>query len=301
MKKPLKSLYFSITLISFLFTTKIFSQEMPSALVPLGGSRIYVEGGGNNKLKNPPIIFVHAGFQDHTMWDAQVKEFMKDHTVLALDLPGHGKTKDGTEPPLAADVIKVVMDSLYINKATLVGLSLGGAVITDFAIAYPERVHKLVLAAPGLTGWDEGRQLDTITKQYIKELTGALERKDTTSAAEVFTHYWFDGAQRSKDKVSPLLRDFVYTTTKNTMRQHKASGWAKFATPSAIKKLSSLKVPTLILTGTLDLPEVLLVNGYLANNLPNAKQVMISGAAHMLNLEKPERFNEELRKFLTGK
>jgi pimeloyl-ACP methyl ester carboxylesterase len=85
------------------------------------------------------------------------------------------------------------------------------------------------------------------------------------------------------------------------MRQHRASGWIQFAKPSAINKLSQLHVPTLILTGTLDLPEVLLVNAYMANNMPNVKQVMISGAAHMINLEKPERFNEEIRKFLNDK
>ena len=85
------------------------------------------------------------------------------------------------------------------------------------------------------------------------------------------------------------------------MRQHHASGWPKFATPSAITKISSLKVPTLILTGTLDLPELLLMNGYLANNLPNATQVMVSGAAHMINMEKPERFVQEVRKFIDAK
>jgi pimeloyl-ACP methyl ester carboxylesterase len=108
--------------------------------------------------------------------------------------------------------------------------------------------------------------------------------------------------QRSKEKVSPLLRDLVLTTTRNTMRQHKGiSTWPKFSTPSAIHKLPELNVPILILTGTLDLPELLLVNGFMANNLPNAKQVMISGVAHMINMEKPERFNEEIRKFLDEK
>jgi pimeloyl-ACP methyl ester carboxylesterase len=261
---------------------------------------VYVEGGGNGK--GIPMIFVHAGFQDHTMWDAQAKEFMKDNIVITLDLPGHGKTKDGDERPMAADVIRVVMDSLQIKKASLIGLSLGGAVITDFAIAHPERVNKMVLAAPGISGWDEGgREFDTTSKQYIKELTDALTRKDTAAAAEVFTHYWFDGIQRSTKTVSPLLRDLVYTTTRNTMRQHHASGWPQFNKPSAINRLAEIKMPILILTGTLDLPDLLLMNGYLANNLPNAKQVMVSGAAHMINIEKPVRFNEEVRRFLNEK
>ena len=300
MKKPYLPFFITIFILSFFCSTCI-AQELPSAMVPISGSKVYVTGAGNGKSKNAPMIFVHAGFQDHTMWDAQAKEFMKDHIVLMIDLPGHGKTKDGPESPNAAEVIKTVMDSLYIEKATLIGLSLGGAVVTDFAISYPLRVHKLILAAPGLAGWEEGRQLDTITKKYFKELTAALESKDTITAAEVFTHYWFDGAQRSKDNVSPLLRDFVYSTTKNTMRQHQAGGWVKFANTAAVKQLPQLNVPTLILTGTLDLPEVLLMNGYMVNNLPNAKQVMISGVAHMINLEKPERFNEEIRKFLNEK
>ena len=154
------------------------------------------------------------------------------------------------------------------------------------------------MAAPGIAGWEESRELDTITKQYVKELDGALSAKDTTLAAEVFTRYWFDGFKRNKDDVSPLLRELVFTTTKNTMRQHQASGWVQFNSPRALSKLAELKTPTLILTGTLDLPDVLLINGYLVNNLPNATQVMVSGTAHMLNMEKPERFNQEMRKFL---
>ncbi len=290
--------YFYACIISLVSATPLFAQELPSAMVPLGDAAIYVTGDGNNAKKLPPIIFVHAGFQDHTMWDGQAREFMKDRFVLMVDLPGHGRTKDGSEAPIAASVIKVVMDSLYIKTAVLVGLSFGGAVVTDFALTYPDRVDRLVLAAPGLSGWQEGRKPDSITAKFFTEFGSALTNKDTATAAEVFTHYWFDG-MRTKDKVSPLLRDLIYTTTKNTMRQHKTEGWPKLNSSGAINRLTELKKPTLILTGTLDLPEILLVNGYIANNIPNAKQVMISGAGHMINLEKPERFNSELKKFLT--
>jgi pimeloyl-ACP methyl ester carboxylesterase len=85
------------------------------------------------------------------------------------------------------------------------------------------------------------------------------------------------------------------------MKQHHASGWPRFATPAAITKLSSLKIPTLILTGSSDLPEVLLVNEHLAKNIPNAKHIIIDGVAHMINMEKPQRFNEEVKKFLAEK
>jgi len=295
----MKKFLFILSLIASLAGNRLSAQDLANAYVNVSGTMVYVEGGGTGK--GTRTILVHAGFQDRTIWDAQAKELMKDHVIIMLDLPGHGKTKDGPEPPMAADVIKVVMDSLQIKKANLVGISLGGAVVTDFAIAHPQRVEKLILVSTALIGWDEGRKLDTTTTQYFSQFNTALTNKDTAGAAEVFTHYWFDGLTRSEKTVSPLLRNLFYTTTKNTLRQHHASGWPKFATPSAITKISDLKVPTLLLTGTLDLPEELLINGYLVNNLPNASQVMISGAAHMINMEKPERFNQEVRKFLDGK
>lgn len=286
-----------LTLLGLIISVSLFGQRLPSAMIDVAGTRVFVQGGGIKK-DSIPIILVHAGFQDHAMWFEQTKDLMKDHVVITLDLPGHGKTQDGPEPPLAAEVIKAVMDSLFMEKANFVGLSLGAAVVTDFAIAHPTRVSKLVLAAAGIDGWHENRQPDTLTKKYITELQTALQAKDTAAAAEVFTHYWFDGVSRSPGDVSPVLRELLYTTTRNNMRLHKGyTTWPRFTQPAAIHNLAKINVPVLILTGTLDLPEIITMNGYLYNNLPNAKQVMVSGAAHMINLENPVRFNEEVRKF----
>lgn len=282
----------SICLFCILFTGS--GQNMPHGYINVNGTKIYIEGGG----KGDPLIFVHAGFQDHRMWKYQVQDFIKNYQVIFVDLPGHGQTIDTSTRPLAETIIRTVMDSLHIRDASLVGCSLGGAVITDFAIAYPNRVRNLILVSSGLTGWEEGRQLQSETSAYVTLFDSALAKKDTASAAEVFTHYWFDGPNRKPKDFDTLLRKSVLNTTYYNLKQHRFSGRTRFASPSAIHRLSLIRAPVLVLTGADDLPEILLMNAYLTKNIPGAKQVIVTGAAHLINMERPQQFNSELMRFL---
>ena len=257
------------------------------SFLPFGNGKIYykVQGAGT------PIVFVHAGFQDHNMWQPQIDHFSKKHKVVVFDVPGHGATVSDTARPQAAAVIKAVMDGLHIEKAAVVGLSLGGAMATDFATQHPQRVTHLILAGSGLSGWDENRKVDTTTTQYVTALFDALGKKDTALAASVFVKNWFAGPLRTRQQLAPALWDNGYDVTYQNMRKHKVSGWPRFAQPAAIHSLHKLQMPVLILTGTIDMPEVLLMNKWLKEHIPNSKQVLMPGLAHMLNLEDPAKFN----------
>lgn len=270
----------------------VYAQTEGFLLFNSGKIYYKVKGEGN------PIVFVHAGFQDHNMWQPQIEHFSKKHKVVVFDVPGHGATVSDTVRPQAAAVIKAVMDGLHIEKATLVGLSLGGAMATDFATQYPQRVTHLILACSGLSGWDENRKVDTTTTQYVTALFDALAKKDTALAATVFVKNWFAGPARTKEQLAPALWDSGYAVTYENMRKHKVSGWPRFAQPAAIHSLHKLTMPVLILTGTIDMPEVLLMNSWLKNNIPNARQVLLPAQAHMLNLEDPVGFNRLIEDFI---
>ena len=265
-----------------------------NGFLPFNAGKIYYKVQGTGA----PLVFVHAGFQGHAMWAPQVAHFSKNYKVVVFDVPGHGATVSDTARPQAAAVIKAVMDGLNIEKATVVGLSLGGAMAIDFAVQHPERVQHLILAASGLSGWDEDRKVDTTTTQYVTALFDALGKKDTAMAATIFVKNWFAGPTRTKEQLAPALWDSGYAVTYQNMRKHKISGWPRFVQPSAIHSLKKLSMPVLILTGTIDMPEVLLMNSWLKEHIPNAKQVLLPGQAHMLNLEDPVKFNRLIEDFI---
>ncbi|GAA4337320.1 alpha/beta hydrolase [Flaviaesturariibacter amylovorans] len=262
--------------------------------IPFNGGHISCRSYGSGK----PLLLVHAGFQDHTMWSDQVNAFMNQYEVIVFDLPGHGATTGGPARPFAADILRTLMDSLNIPSAPIVGLSMGSAVALDFAVQFPKRVERLVLAAPGLPGWDEVQALDTTTKQYISDLFGALERNDTATAADVFVRAWYVGPERQRSSIPGMLWDYGYGTTLRNMKEHRVTGWPQFATPTAVHRLDALRIPVFLLTGTIDMPEVLKVHAYLKSRLPNVQEALLTGAAHMINLERSADFNRLLAAFL---
>src|SRR5688572_1522254 len=112
--------------------------------------KIYVEETG----KGDPIILLHGGLLDHRMWKEQVDDLSKSFRVITVDMPGHGRTINGDSTIMFNRVLLKIMDTLKIDKASLLGLSLGGVAVTDFAISHPDKCDKVILAAPGLVGWD---------------------------------------------------------------------------------------------------------------------------------------------------
>jgi pimeloyl-ACP methyl ester carboxylesterase len=161
-----------------LISVSVFAQqkEVKTGFIKAGELSIYYESTG----KGTPVFLLHAGLQDHTMWNQQVPVLAKSHQVITLDLPTHGKTTGWDTTFLMADILKAVMDSMKIQKASFVGLSFGAVCATDVALKYPERVSKLVLAAPGLLGWDEFVKQDKISKPVLDSLDAVFKGTDTT-------------------------------------------------------------------------------------------------------------------------
>src|SRR6185295_7096171 len=112
-----------------------------SGFIKAGNFNLYYERAG----KGEPILLLHAGLQDHTMWKDQVAALSKDYEVITPDMPYHGKTTGSDTTTLVADVLKALLDSLHIQKITVAGLSMGSGIAQDFIIAYPQMVNKAFL------------------------------------------------------------------------------------------------------------------------------------------------------------
>ncbi|MDB5251637.1 MAG: bioH [Flaviaesturariibacter sp.] len=281
-----------------LLGTMCFGQSKTSSpeagYIRVAKSRIYYESRGSGK----PVLLLHAGLLDHGMWRQQVRALQTQFQVVTIDLPGHGATMYTDSTLVIADVIKIVLDSLHLPKASIVGLSMGSLAAQDFVIAYPARVDKAVFLSPGINGWERRFPADTVTKRFVTEFYQTLANHDSAATAEVFAHYWGDGLGRDKSW-NPRVRQYIYATTYRSIVHHRATTWPLFSeSPFAIDAVSGIRCPVLIIYGANDLPSVLSASRYLESVIPGAKAMRIPGVAHMLNLEQPEAINKILMGFL---
>jgi pimeloyl-ACP methyl ester carboxylesterase len=131
------------------------SKDPPSGKVTTGTAAVaepvlYYESCGTGK----PLILIHGGQLDCRMWDDQFQQFSQYFQVVRYDVRGYGKSDLPTRPYADEEDLLGLLQFLHIDKAHLVGLSLGGRIAIDFALQHPERVRSVVAAGPGLSGFN---------------------------------------------------------------------------------------------------------------------------------------------------
>jgi pimeloyl-ACP methyl ester carboxylesterase len=144
---------FAITLLTLtvIATAPITAQvtgdrPMISGKVPLDGVEIHYEIHGEGS----PLVLLHGGVLPSQTYDAQLAPLAQDHRVIAIHLRGHGHSTDNDKPwsaALMADDVAAVLRHLYIDRASVMGYSLGGAVALQLAFRHPELVEKLVIVS----------------------------------------------------------------------------------------------------------------------------------------------------------
>ena len=217
--------------------------------------------------------------------------------VKGYDLRGYGKSRweAGTfatyEDPVA------LFQALGISKAHILGASFGGKIALDFALAHPELVTSLTLVAPSVSG-------EPITEEilhFFEEEDALVEKGDLQGATELNLRVWVDGPRRTPHQVNPMVRQRVYE-----MQYHAftipmpENADEQELQPPAVTRFMEVRVPTLIIVGDLDLPEKLELSERMAHSIPNARKVMIAGAAHMVSMEQPQEFNRIVLDFLNA-
>jgi 3-oxoadipate enol-lactonase len=238
-----------------------------------------------------PVVLIHGHPFDRRMWAPQLEALSGDFRLLAPDLPGYGASPPGPRKITMrelADAVLGLMDAVEIGRAAIVGLSMGGLVAMELALAHPERVDGLVLAAttaaPVTTDEAEARraQADEIERDGM--LATALEM-----AGRLF------GPEARKN---PELLSTVFTMMVSTPPAGAAAALrGRAERPDYSTLLRELGVSSLVIVGDHDswAPEA--VTEQLVASLPDAELRRFPGAGHLPNLEDPERFNTALRAF----
>ena len=263
-----------------------------SGFVEMAGARLSYEVDG----RGHPLLMLHAGVANTRMWDDQVPALAPDYQVIRFDTRGFGRSEtEDVEFSDRAD-IAAVLDHLGAGSAHLLGASRSGAIALDFALEFPERVDALIIAAGGIGGHEP--EVDDETLALFEEAERRWEARDWDWLTAFETAYWVDGPGQAPDRVDPSIRRRVEEWIGSNYRAEKVPGKPRNLEPPAAGRLDEVESPTLVLVGDLDEGVVIEESRMLASQIPDARLEVFSGAAHMLNLEQPERFNRTVLAFL---
>lgn len=264
-----------------------------------GGRTLAAEAAG----EGPAVVLVHEGIADSRMWDDVVPLLADRRRVIRYDLPGFGGSPlSGSAISSRAD-LEAVLDAFGEKRAALVGGSLGGRITLEFALERPARVTALLLVAPGL----RGHAWSSVVRRASDEEDEAFARGDYEGAAEVMVRTWVVGPRRTVDDVDPRVAELVRimcVRNYELLAEAIAAGGppAETDTPSppAAERLGELALPTLVLVGDADVPDMLQIADRLEAGVPGARKVVWEGVAHLPPLERPREFAELVLEFLAA-
>jgi pimeloyl-ACP methyl ester carboxylesterase len=222
---------------------------------------------------------LHGFSFDMTAWDDQMDELSRHHQVIRYDLRGFGRSSVPYQTYDHAEDLQRLIATLGIERPTLVGLSLGANVALGYALDHPHAVRALILASPGLPGalWKEERPPD------------AAMAYSRTHSIEETKQYWL-----AHPLFEPTRR--VERAFERVRRMVAAySGWHwRHSNPlrpaCLLDRLAGCQVPTLVMSGDLDVTGYRLIARQIVESVPHADLMTIPTAGHILNDESPDAF-----------
>ena len=270
-----------------------------------------IELGGEG-ASGQPLVFVHGLSGSWQNWLEQLPVLAADHRVLALDLPGFGHSPmpacapQGAEPisiPGYARTLDHLFDELAIDAAAVVGNSMGGFIAAELAIAFPQRVERLVLvSAAGVSTYDDPRVRRAMPA--LRLLEGAL----AAGAIRV-------AGRAEQLALRPRLRQAAMRMVVAhperlpaalAAEQMRGAGTPGFMEAFASildydvrERLPEIACPTLIVWGDSDRLISVRDADVFAELIPNSRKVIFADTGHMSMLERPAAFNELLEEFLS--
>jgi pimeloyl-ACP methyl ester carboxylesterase len=242
----------------------------------------------------PDLLFMHAGLTDSRMWDPQWPAVADRFHAIRFDARGFGSSADPRRPyTLHGDAMEV-LDAVGVEKAVVIGCSMGGYAALDMTIALPHRVSGLVVASATPSGWQH--TADMIAQW--EAVDAAYESRGVDAANELEMKMWLDGPFRAPDAVDREVRRSVASVNRVLLERQAAFEIEPGdLEPPAVERLGEVSVPALVITGELDQPSTLAGAFEIARGT-GADHVEIENAAHFPNLERPRDFNRVLLDFL---
>lgn len=231
------------------------------------------------------------------MWEPQWDSYQLSHRVVRYDLRGFGRSP--VEPGRwsnARDLLGV-LEQQDMRNTSLVGVSMGGRVALEVAIAQPELVEALVLVGAGLPGHEWSAEMKAADEAEM----AALTEGDLDAAVEVTLRTWVDGPRRRPEDVDPEVRRLVGEMQRRAY-ELQLPVWETAEEEPLVgdlsERLGEVGAPTLVLVGEEDVPDMHEIADRLERELPNARRASIADTAHVPSLERPREFDQLVLPFL---
>ena len=239
------------------------------------------------------VTFVTGITNDISLWDGQVPALARGFKVLRYDLRGHGGSEstpgDYTIDILVRD-LRTLLDQLKVEKTSLVGLGLGGALAQAFAIQHPQRVERLMPCCC------RAQMVPEFAALWHK-LRDTVRQNGLESIVEPTVQRWFSEDFKA---AHPEVLDKIRKMIRGTTQQGYLGVTGAFLGLAAEDQLGRIKAPTLYVSGADDHlggPPPLMQG--LSEKVKGARHVSVPKAAHIANIQNPGGFNQVLEEFLT--
>ncbi|MCL6578792.1 MAG: alpha/beta hydrolase [Candidatus Bathyarchaeota archaeon] len=259
-----------------------------NSFAEINGGKIYYEMLGEGQ----PLVFINGGNMDCRMWDDQFEEFAQYYRVIRYDFRGSGKSEMPKKPFYIINDLYELLKFLDVDKAYIVGLSLGGSIAIQFTIEHPDMVDALVLVGSGLIGfkWSEEHN-----RRIMKIFMSVKDEKSALNAMEEWLRDPYMAPAMEKPNVARKLRKICLENYRALLIDRTLGSQPN---EPSILRLSEIATPTLVIIGDQDVPDIHAVGDVLEKNIRGAKKIVIKGAGHIVNMEKPKEFNQTVLNFL---
>jgi pimeloyl-ACP methyl ester carboxylesterase len=281
------------------------------AHVDVKGTSLAYDDAGSG----PAVILIHAGIADRQMWDHQFIALSAHHRVVRYDWSGRGESGDPAGEVAHHEDLLALMDALDIDRASLVGCSYGGAYAIDAGIAAPHRVTSLTLICSGLSGHEWPPEMLQQVRERVHSAVpaerlrhyqeGKAERvdpADVKAMAEAQVRFMVAGPDRDAAELDPLVWDKALVMCRRVFErqwstsQRSAQRWLE---PPAKERLDEINVPTLVINGLADVPQIQQVSQILTYGISHTKRIDLPNTGHLPPVERPEEITRILTDFLS--
>jgi pimeloyl-ACP methyl ester carboxylesterase len=257
-----------------------------SGFVEVEGGRIFYEAAGHG----PAVVMIHDGLLHRETWDAQFATFASSHRVIRWDRRGYGRSDRPNAQFSNLDDLFALMKALEVERASLVGCSFGSLVAIEFTLDHPDMVSSLTLVGPIVSGFGFSDHFKTRGDRGMPGRDAPVEQKIEYWTA---TDPWIMAPESTAARKT--MRSLLIENPQNLTG---AGGFARFPGWTSMGRLSEINVPTLLVVGESDIPDVHSHAGVIQAGISGSSRVVLTHSGHLPHLEVPDAFNQVVLDFL---
>jgi 3-oxoadipate enol-lactonase len=251
----------------------------------VGGAKLYYEECGSAPHA---VVLVHDGVLHSAAWDDVWKDFCKHFHAIRYDRRGYGRSSVATHGYYATDDLAAVLRHLKLKRVAIVGSSHGGEISINFTLDHPEMVEQLVLVGAVVGGMPYTQHFrergDALGKPLEKgDIEGAIV------AAAKDKYLTASGSDAARKRMAEILSANPQDLTHPEL---------ELPVKPALPRLGEIRIPTMLLVGDADIPDVHAHAGAIEAGVPRARRVVINDAGHLMYLERPTEFSRIVIEFL---